>query len=182
MQGRITLPTTKESIDFFKKIINNKDNIVNKSEIVEGGLYFYNYNAKNKEETYDKKPLVFVLKIGSKSNICVNFHWAPRPLKVVLIKYFIMNNRKNIKSNKPLQMDYKKLKPFLKKIGFAPIIRRHLRGRIHGKVVNIPSSELMYAAMADTAVFTNGKISAEELYKRAIAGNKKYRSTRKRRE
>ncbi len=182
MQGRITLPTAKESIDFFKKIIKNKDNIISKSEIVEGGLYFYNYNAKNKEETYDKKPLVFVLKIGRKSNICVNFHWAPRPLKVVLIKYFIMNNRKNIKLNKPLQMDYKKLKPFLKKIGFAPIIRRHLRGRIHGKVVNIPSSELMYAAMADTAIFTEGRISAEELYKRAIAGNKKYRSTRKRRE
>jgi hypothetical protein len=26
MQGRITLPTAKESIDFFKKIINNKNN------------------------------------------------------------------------------------------------------------------------------------------------------------
>ena len=33
-----------------------------------------------------------------------------------------------------------------------------------------------------TESFTNGKISAEELYKKAIKGNKKYRTTRKRRQ
>ena len=83
-----------------------------------------------------------------------------------------MNNRKNIKMNKPLSMDYKKLKPFLRRIGFAPVIRRHIRGRIKGKIVSIPPSDFMYAAMADTAIFTDGK-KAEELYKRAIQGNKK---------
>lgn len=181
MQGRITLPTAKESMEFFKKIMKNKDNIINKSEIKESGLYFYNYDAKNKNEVYDKKPLVFVLKVGKRSNININFHWSPTPLKILLIKFFIMNNRKNIKMNKPLSMDYKKLKPFLKRIGFAPVIRRHIRGRIKGKIVSIPPSDFMYAAMADTAIFTDGK-KAEELYKRAIQGNKKYRSTRKRRE
>ena len=165
-----------------KKIMKNKDNKVGKSDLKPGRLYTYAYDAKDKSQTYDQTPLVFVLRTSARHLLCVNFHWAPQPLKVVLAKFFFNMNRTNIKQGKPLELDYKTIKPFLKKIGFAPIIRRYIRARISRYIIRIPDSDFMNIVMSRSESFTQGKVSAEQLYKLALKRNKQYRSTRKRRE
>lgn len=173
--------TTSQSIKIVKDIMKDKSSKVNKKNLAVGDLFFGVYDARNKEEVYNKRPFVLLLAQNSRHMLGISFSWAPLPLRVVLVKKILSLNRKNIKEGKRLEFSYKQLKPFLKRIGFAPIIRKYIISRMSSGVVLIPPEHLMTAARLQTAVFTDGK-RAEELYKRALAGNKKYRSTRKRRE
>lgn len=174
--------SASESIKFVKDMLKTKSKKLTLKDFEPGSLLMYRYNAKDKSETYDVTPLVMVLKYSRRYVLGVNFHWAPTPLRIILVKKILQMNTKNIKAGKKLEFDYKQLKPFLKKIGFAPVIRLYIKNRISETGVIIPPEHLMNAARTKSETFTNGKISAEELYKRAIAGNKKYRRTRKRRE
>ena len=60
----------------------------------------YKYNAKNKEETFDATPLVLVLKYSRRYVLGINFHWAPIPLRIVLVKKILNMNKRNIKEGK----------------------------------------------------------------------------------
>ena len=162
----------KESFEFVKKMFQTKKQKLTLKDFEPGKLLMYKYNAKNKEETFDATPLVLVLKYSRRYVLGINFHWAPIPLRIVLVKKILNMNKRNIKEGKALDFSYKDLKPFLKRIGFAPIIRVYLKNRISELGVIIPPEYLMDAARTKSETFTDGKISAEELYKRAIAGNK----------
>lgn len=174
--------SASESIKFVKDMLKTKTKKLTLKDFEPGKLLMYRYNARDRENTFDATPLVMVLKYSRRYVLGVNFHWAPTPLRIILVKKILQMNTKNIKAGKKLEFDYKTLKPFLKKIGFAPVIRLYIKNRISETGVIIPPEHLMNAARTKSETFTNGKISAEELYKRAIQGNKKYRQTRKRRE
>ncbi len=171
-----------ESIKFVKDMLKTKSKKLTLKDFEPGSLLMYRYNAKDKDNTYDATPLVIVLKTSRRYVLAANFHWSPIPLRIILVKKILQMNTKNIKAGKKLEFDYKTLKSFLKKIGFAPVIRLYIKNRISETGVLIPPEHLMNAARTKSETFTNGRISAEELYKKAIAGNKKYRKTRKRRE
>lgn len=174
--------SASESIKFVKNMLKTKSRKLTLKDFEPGSLLMYRYNAKDKSQSFDATPLVLVLKRSRGYLLGVNFHWAPIPLRVILVKKILQMNTKNIKAGKKLEFDYKTLKPFLKKIGFAPVIRLYIKNRISETGVIIPPEHLMNAARTKSETFTNGKISAEELYKRAILKNRQYRSTRKRRE
>ena len=173
--------TTAQSINLVKEMLKDKTLKKSKDKLTVGDLFFGVYDAKNKDEVYNKRPFVMLLKQNKNHMLGISFSWAPLPLRVVLIKKILQMNSQNIKAGKQLEFSYKELKPFLKKIGFAPVIRLYIRKRMSSSVVIVKPENLMQAARLNTAVFTNGT-RAEELYKRAIQANKKYRSTRKRRE
>lgn len=174
--------SASESIKFVKDMLKTKTKKLTLKDFEPGSLLMYRYNAKDKLQSYDATPLVIVLKTSRRYVLAANLHWAPIPLRIILVKKILQMNTKNIKAGKKLEFSYKDLKPFMKKIGFAPVIRLYIKNRISETGVLIPPEHLMNAARTKSETFTNGKISAEELYKKAIAGNKKYRSTRKRRE
>lgn len=171
-----------ESIKFVKDMLKTKSKKLTLKDFEPGSLLMYRYNARDRENTFDATPLVMVLKTSRRYVLGLNFHWCPTPLRIILVKKILQMNTKNIKAGKKLEFDYKTLKTFLKKIGFAPVIRLYIKNRISETGVVIPPEHLMSAARTKSETFTNGRISAEELYKRAIQANKKYRSTRKRRE
>jgi len=173
--------TPTQSMKLVQSMFKNKVKL-KQENFKPGTILFYNYNAKDKTQTYDRTPLVLILKRNRTHTMAINLHWAPTPLRVVLVKKIIQVNKKNIQLNKPLEFDYNQLRPFLKKVGFAPIIRLYINKRISNKGVIIPSSEMMTAARLKTETFTNGRVSAEELYRKALNNNKKYRKTRKRRQ
>jgi hypothetical protein len=164
--------TKRESADYVKELMKTKTNI--KKKFQPGRILFYQYNAKDKTQTYDKTPLVMVLKSNKSHMLGLNFHWLPMPLRV--------QNIQNIKNKVPLEFSYRTLKPFLKKLGYAPCIRLYIRTRVSTAGVLIPDSQLMNVARLKSETFTKGKVSAEELYKRALNANKKYRTDRKRRQ
>ena len=161
--------------------MQNKSSKQSRDKLEVGDLFFSVYDAKDKDAVYNKRPFVLLLRQNKSHMLGISFSWAPMPLRIILIKKILQMNTKNIKAGKKLEFNYKDLKSFIKKIGFAPIIRLYIRKRMSSSIVLIPPEHLMTAAKLNTAVFTNGA-KAEELYKRAIQANKKYRSTRKRRE
>ena len=169
----------KDSINLVKTMLKDKSKQKKLNSLVPGDLFFGVYDAKNKLNVYDKRPFVLILRKSNSYILGINFSWAPLPLRVILVKKILMMNKSNIKNNKPLEFSYKDLKGFIKKIGFAPIIRLYIKKRMSSSVVLIKPENLMQAARLNTAVFTNG-VSAEKLYKKAIAGNKAYRSGRRR--
>lgn len=174
--------SVKDSFKIIKALIkNNKKKLLNK-DFVPGRLLMFSYDAKDKTQTFDRTPMAMVLMRGKTHTMCLNFHWAPAPLRVILVKQILALNKNNIKLGKPLEIDYRQLKPFLKKIGAAPIIRLYINKRISSTGVVIPDEHLMDATKLRTESFTQGKVDAETLYKKALSANKKYRQDRKRRE
>ncbi len=171
-----------QSMKYVKGLLKDSTRTLKNNDFKPGSILMYFYDAKDKEQTYDRTPLTFVLRRNKTHTLSLNLHWAPMPMRVILVKKIISLNRKNIKEGKPLEFDYKTLKPFLKRIGFAPVIRLYINKRISKKGVVVPADQFMNIARTKTETFTKGKHSAEELYKRAIKKSKSYRKTRKRRE
>lgn len=176
--------SAKDSFKIVKEMLKTRTKKLTLKDFVPGSLLMYKYNAKNREETFDATPLVMVLKTSRRYVLGINFHWLPIPLRVVLVKkiLYMPINIRNIKNGKPLEFSYKELKPFLKKVGYGPVIRLYIKNRISEMGVVIPPEDLMIAARLKTETFTQGRVSAETLYKKALQGNKTYRQTRKRRE
>jgi hypothetical protein len=174
--------TIKQSMDLMKKLIKTNKTRFTLKHFKPGSILSIGYNAKDKTQTFDSTPLIFVLQRGRSHTLAINFHWAPIPLRIILVKQILKENRNNIKNRLPLQFDYQKLKPFLKKVGFAPIIRLYINKRISSSGVVIPDEHILNAAKLKTETFVNGKVDADTLYKIALRKNKQYRSTRKRRE
>lgn len=171
-----------QSVKYVKDLLKTKQKKLTPKDFEPGNILMYFYDAKDKTQTYDRTPLTFVLRRNKTHTMSLNLHWAPMPLRVVLVKKIISVNKKNIKAGKRMEFDYKALRPFLKKIGFAPVVRLYINKRISKKGVVVPQDQFMNIARTKTETFTQGKVSAEKLYRKAIEGNKKYRSTRKRRE
>lgn len=182
MEKEFTQPLSiKQSMDLMKTLVKtNKVKLTNKL-FHPGSILSIGYNAKDKTQTYDSTPLIFVLKRGKSHTLAINLHWAPVPLRIILVKAILAANRNNIKNKLPLQFDYEKIKPLLKKIGFAPIIRLYINSRISSTGVKIPDEHIMNAARIRSETFVKGKVDADTLYKIAIAKNKNYRSSRNRR-
>lgn len=174
--------TTTQSINLVKEMLGNKAQKKSRDKMLPGDLFFAVYDAKFKEETYNKRPFIMLLKQNKTHMLGIAFSWAPMPLRIVLVKKILQANTQNLKLGRRLEFSYEQLKPFLKKIGMAVVVRRYIRKRMSSSVSLVKPENLMIAARLKSEVFTNGKISAEELYKRAIKGNIQYRKTRKRRE
>lgn len=155
--------TPSESMKKVKDLLKERKKMV-KTDIIPGNLIFTFYDAKNKEETYDKTPLILVLKRGSSHTLGLNFHWLPMKMRLNLIKHIIGINKKNIKENKPLEFSFEQLKPMLKALGYAPCIRLYINKRISSTGVVIPPDRLIETAKLRTETFTNGRYSAEQLY------------------
>jgi hypothetical protein len=163
--------TAKQSIEFVKNLFKIKKTLSN-SDFKPGSIITFNYNAKDKTQTYDKTPLVMILRRNGSHTLAINFHWAPVSMRVMLINIILKKNKGNIRKGRPLEFSYNELKPLLKRMGFAPIIRKYINNRISSKGAVIPTSELMQAAKLKSETFTKGKMSAGQLYKKAT---KKYK-------
>jgi len=125
------------------------------------------YDAKDADKTFDKTPLMMVLKRNGSHTLGLNFHWAPMSMRINLIKIIIQLNAKNIQNNKPLEFNYKQIRPLLKQFGYAPIIRKYINRRISSIGVVLPPERLMEAARLRTESFTNGRYSAGQMIQRA---------------
>jgi hypothetical protein len=174
--------TAKESMAFMKKMMKTNKKKLSNKDFLTGKILSFGYDAKDKTATWDSTPLVIVLIRGKSHTLAVNLHWAPVPLRIILVKKILMLNKNNIKNKKPLELNYSDIKPFLKKVGFAPIIRLYINKRITSMGIVIPDEHLMNAAKLKSETFTQGKVDSETLYKIALRKNKKYRQERSRRQ
>ncbi len=167
--------TPRKSLEKVKKLLKEKRKL-NETDFMPGNLLFYRYNAKDKTQTYDKTPLVLILRRGRTHTLALNFNWVPYRMRLNLIKHILFKNERNIRNNKPLQFDYQDLKPMLKGLGYAPLIRLYINKRISSSGVVLPPERMLEAARLRAETFTGG-ISAETIYKKI---NRAPRATRRR--
>lgn len=154
--------SVKDSIKVIKNLIKNRKHIRN-NDIKPGIILFTQYSAKYDKMVYDRTPLVLILRRGTTHTLGLNFHWVPYRMRITLIRAIMRINKANIKAQKPLKFEYKMLKAFLKKGGYAPCVRLYINRRFTLNGCIIPSTNLLEAAKLNTATFTKG-VPAESMY------------------
>lgn len=142
-----------------------KQNISSR-DIKTGTMIIFRYNAINKTVIYDKTPCNIVLWRTKTHTLCLAFHWAPLGLREKIVEYIYSINKDNIKNNKPLEVDYKSMKPFLRASGSIPIIRLYINSRMSKSAVIVPSESLKIAARYSNEDFSVP--SAKKLYAKAV--------------
>ena len=181
MAKKIQELSPSQSLKKVKELLKERKKMT-KKDVRPGNLLFTFYNAKDKEQTYDRTPLVLILKRNSSHTLGLNFHWIPLSMRLNLIKTIIRMNEQNIKRNRPLEFSYNQLKPMLKSLGYAPCIRLYINKRISGTGVVIPPERLFEVARLKTETFTQGRYSASQLFQMAKKrGKAKFQAKRKRR-
>ena len=156
----------KDSVEAVKELLKKKRKLEGK-DLKPGHLIFTYYDAKYKENTYDKTPLVLILRRNATHTLGLNFHWIPYSMRINLVKFIIDQNAYNIKQRKPLKFSYQQLKPMLKSLGYAPCIRLYINSRFAATGVVLPSYKLMEVARLKAETFTRGKYSAMQLFQMA---------------
>jgi hypothetical protein len=160
--------TPVQSMTKVKELLKERRRLTSEN-IVPGNLIFTYYNAKDRESTFDRTPLILILKHGRSHTLGLNFHWIPLSMRINLIKHIIGLNKKNIENNKPLEFNYSDLKPILKSLGYAPCIRLYINRRLSKMGVVIPPHRLVEVARLKTETFTKGRYSATQLFQMARA-------------
>jgi len=158
--------TPVQSYQKVKSLLKERKRLYDK-DFVPGNLIFTFYDAKFKEFTFDRTPLVLILRHNKTHTLGLNFHWILPSMRLNLIFHIIKINRKNIEQNKPIHFEYKQLKPMLKSLGYAPCIRLYINKRFAKNGIIIPPERLVEIALLKTETFTNGKYSAAELFRMA---------------
>jgi len=143
--------TTKR--DFVKHFKRTYMDTKSKSSLEAGSLLTFDYNAIDKDKTFDKRP--FIVSLGqSKKNkkhvIGLNINWIKDEKQRILLASLIveMLNKKNDK------LEYDDIKPLLKKFEGSPVLREYAVRRISQKVIKMPKEVYLRAA-----TFTKGDFS-----------------------
>jgi len=166
--------TPKESIDMLKNLIRtNKTSIQDK--LKPGTLLTFVYDAKDKEQNYDRTPFVMVLSTTSKYMLGCNFHWANIKKRQLIVQYILEKNKNRIRKKLKIKMTYKELRALMKTIGMFPVIRLYIRKRMSSKGVVVPDDMLMEAVKMRTETFTKGKANSTTLWQRAKNKINKFR-------
>lgn len=178
---KVTDKDSAEAAKVFKLLLNTQLQPFKAQDFSIGNMLFYRYDAKFKENTYDKSPLVLVLRRSRGRTLNLNLHWTPIPLRLILLKYILQMNKANIRNNMPLNISYSMLKPLILKLNLGPVIRAHIFSRISRRGLVVPPSMWLSAARLKSESFSGG-FSSEYLYKKALQGAKKFKQNRGRRE
>lgn len=165
----------KAAMELFKKL--PRKSIKNKA-VQTGSMIVYKYSAKDKSMIYDKTPCTIILWRTKSHTLGINLHWAPLGLRERIVQFIHDLNKINIQNNKPLEITYNQMKPFLKKSGSIPIIRMYLNSRMSSHGVIVPPEKMKIAARYSNEDFSVPR--AEKLYKKAVFDNKSKRKGRKR--
>lgn len=161
-----------ESYDKVRGLLKSTKSL-SRAKMIPGNLIFTSYDAKDKERTYDRTPLVLILRVSRGYTLGLNFHWLPAMNRIYLVKTILDRNKANIEAGRPIEFSYKELKPLLKKLGYAPCIRLYINNRFAKRGVVIPPERLAEVSRLRAETFTQGKYSANQLYKMARKSRKK---------
>lgn len=163
----------RDSDKRLQELLKTRIRLQAKKHYQPGNLVFTSYNAKFKEHTYDKTPLILVLVRGQRHTLGLNFHWLPVSRRMYLINHILSINKNNIKNGKPLEFSYGDLKPMLKSLGYAPCIRKYINARLGRIGVVVQPDNLASIARLKAESFTQGRYSSSQLYKMARERSRK---------
>lgn len=146
--------TKQQSAQQIRKFTSSLKSLDRSTDFKPGNLLIYRYKAKFDEFIYDKRPMILVLSVSKSYTLGLNFHWIPFNMRLWLVKYILRKNKANIQSGKGISFSYKKIKPLLKKMNYAPCIRLYINSNISPKGVVLPPDRLIEAAQLQMEMFT----------------------------
>lgn len=165
----------------FKLLLSTQLKPFTQKDFMYNNMIFYRYDAKNKDNVYDKSPLIFILRRTGTHTLGLALHWSPLPLRLTLIKYIMQMNRANIRSNLPLKVTYQMLKPVIEKLHLTSVIRLYINSRISRQGLVVPPEYWTSAAKLKAESFTGG-YSADALYRMSLQKTKQWKQNRTRRQ
>jgi hypothetical protein len=130
------------------------------SRFILGGMYFFYYDAKTKDDLpyYDKFPLVLVLERYPDSFLGLNLHYLPIKYRVVfldkLMQYAIMNN-----ADDPMRVrvTYDILSASRRLKEFRPCIKKYLYSHMRSKILTVMPNEWDVASFLPVHQFKGAK-------------------------
>lgn len=168
---------SQNALKLFKNLFQTKLRQFSSNDLNNHNMIFFRYDAKFKDEVWDKTPLIFILRRSRGYTLGLNLHWTPIPLRLILIKLVFKLNKQAIKNNQSLKITYQQLKPILIGGGFGPVIRLYINKRMSRNGLVIPPEFWLVAANLHAETFTGG-YSADALYAKASQDFAKYKKTK----
>lgn len=140
--GRLVIPITKEKSRYTSPS--------NRQKFMIGGLYFFVYDPKGKDDLdyYDKFPLVMPLERYSDGFLGLNIHYLPLRYRVLFMKKLlnlaIYNDEDEIKR---IRITYQILEASKRYKEFRPCIKKYLYPHIKSRILAVQPNEW------DTAIY-----------------------------
>lgn len=191
LKEKTTPQDEKAAADLIKNLMKKNLQNLKAGDLMSPNMCFVKYSALWADKiVFDKTPLILVLRSSRSRLLGLNLHWCPVPLRKILIKLIFKMNAKNIKQNKPFQLDYRTVKPLLSQLGLLNIvttkiangkrvsnscIRQYLKNRIARRGLVIPPEYWLIAANLDASNFTDG-YDPRNLFKKSVQNYKTNRS------
>lgn len=191
LKEKTTPQDEKAAADLIKNLMKKNLQNLKASDLMSPNMVFMRYSAKLADKiVFDKCPLAIILRSSRSRLLGLNLHWCPVPLRRILIKLIFKMNAKNIKQNKPFQLDYRTVKPLLSQLGLLNIvttkiangkrvsnscIRQYIKNRIARRGLVIPPEYWLVAANLDASNFTDG-YDPRNIFKKSVQNYKANRS------
>lgn len=134
-----------------------------KEDLDAGSIIFFKYYAKDYEATFDRTPLVLVLRTSKRYMLGLNLHWLPVFSRVWLVDKILERSKYSVKTRNKIDFKYSDFKPLMRSVKFAPCIRLYIKRRMSRRGVRVPIENFKTAAQLRTESFTRGKYTASEL-------------------
>jgi hypothetical protein len=134
--GRLVVPITKEKKRFTRP--------TNRQKFLMGGLYFFVYDPKTKEQLdyYDRFPLVMPLKRYDDGFLGLNLHYLPVKYRLVFMRKLmplaIYNDEDEIKR---IRITYEILEASKRYKEFRPCIKKYLYPHVKSRILAVEPQE-----------------------------------------
>ena len=127
-----------------------------KSKPMLGGLYFYAYSAKHKDELeyWDAFPLMMPIKLYPDGFLGLNFHYLHPVMRAKLMDAIVAIGKKTgTNERQRVILSYDLLAAAARTRFFAPCVKRYLTGHVRSKLLELARSDWDLALMLPLARF-----------------------------
>ena len=149
--------------------IINKEADQRNSKFQIGGLYYFYYDPKTKDELpyYDRFPLVLVLDIQTDGFMGLNLHYLPIRYRVAfldkLMEYASLDGNNDIKR---MRVSYDILASSKSYKEFKPCLKKYLNGHVQSRILAVQPDEWDIAVFLPIQQFR--KASANKVWQESI--------------
>tara|TARA_Y100000310_G_scaffold301067_1_gene337202 strand:- start:1575 stop:2135 length:561 start_codon:yes stop_codon:yes gene_type:complete len=141
----------------------NRDNLVNNTQI--GKMYMFYYDAKTKNELpyWDKFPLVIPIEPYSDGFLGMNFHYLkPKYRQTLLTQLLTLASDKNLGESTKIRATYNLLNSGRKYKWFKPTIKRYLSKHVRSRFLMVDAKDWEMAILLPVERFQ--KASAKKVW------------------
>lgn len=151
-----------DALKMFRTLVKKNVKNLKASDFRIGNMVSFTYVAKDKDKVWDKTPLVFVLWRTNTYTLGLNFHWVPKKVRYILLDFILKKNKRNIQNGKPLQIDYREIRPLIEKLKLKAVVRLYINRRMSRKGIVIPQEHMRKAVELPAENFIG--MTAEQAY------------------